>query len=78
MRGLVPALLILPVLALAVPAGPAEPVEAADSYLALGIDALLSILQLPRGVPVATMGIGKQGVLNAVLLAERMLKLPRA
>ena len=38
-----------------------------------GIDALLSILQLPRGVPVATMGIGKQGVLNAVLLAERIL-----
>ena len=42
-----------------------------------GIDALLSILQLPRGVPVATMGIGSQGVLNAVLLAERILKLPR-
>lgn len=42
-----------------------------------GIDALLSIIQLPRGVPVATMGIGKQGVLNAVLLAERMLKMPR-
>jgi phosphoribosylaminoimidazole carboxylase PurE protein len=41
-----------------------------------GIDALLSILQLPRGVPVATMGIGKQGVLNAVLLAERILKVP--
>jgi phosphoribosylaminoimidazole carboxylase PurE protein len=43
-----------------------------------GMDALLSILQLPRGVPVATMGIGTQGVLNAVLLAERMLKMPRA
>ena len=43
-----------------------------------GIDALLSILQLPRGVPVATMGIGKQGVLNAVLLAERILKVPPA
>ena len=43
-----------------------------------GMDALMSILQLPRGVPVATMGIGKQGVLNAVLLAERMLKMPRA
>lgn len=42
-----------------------------------GIDALLSILQLPRGVPVATMGVGKQGVLNAVLLAERILKMPR-
>jgi 5-(carboxyamino)imidazole ribonucleotide mutase len=42
-----------------------------------GIDALLSILQLPKGVPVATMGIGKQGVLNAVLLAERILAVPR-
>ena len=39
-----------------------------------GIDALLSILQLPKGVPVATMGIGKQGVINAVLLAERIVK----
>lgn len=43
-----------------------------------GMDALLSILQLPRGAPVATMGIGKQGVLNAVLLAERILKVPKA
>jgi 5-(carboxyamino)imidazole ribonucleotide mutase len=42
-----------------------------------GADALLSILQLPRGVPVATMGVGKQGVLNAVLLAERILRMPR-
>jgi 5-(carboxyamino)imidazole ribonucleotide mutase len=42
-----------------------------------GIDALLSILQLPKGVPVATMGIGKQGVLNAVHLAERIIRLPR-
>jgi 5-(carboxyamino)imidazole ribonucleotide mutase len=39
-----------------------------------GMDALLSILQMPKGVPVATMGIGKQGVLNAVLLAERILR----
>ena len=39
-----------------------------------GMDALLSILQLPKGIPVATMGIGKQGVLNAVHLAERILQ----
>lgn len=38
-----------------------------------GIDALLAIAQLPRGVPVATMGIGKQGIMNAVLLAERII-----
>lgn len=41
-----------------------------------GVDALLSILQMPKGVPVATMGIGKQGVINAVLLAERILATP--
>lgn len=40
-----------------------------------GMDALLSILQLPKGIPCATMGIGKQGVLNAVHLAERMIKM---
>ncbi len=39
-----------------------------------GIDALYSILQLPKGVPVATMGIGKQGVLNAAHLAERIIR----
>ncbi|MCK4540671.1 MAG: AIR carboxylase family protein [Spirochaetales bacterium] len=39
-----------------------------------GIDALLSILQLPKGIPVATMGIGKQGVLNAVHLAKRIIE----
>ena len=39
-----------------------------------GIDALLSILQLPKGIPCATMGIGKQGVLNSVHLAERIIR----
>jgi len=38
-----------------------------------GIDALMSILQLPKGIPCATMGIGKQGVLNSVHLAERII-----
>ena len=42
-----------------------------------GIDALLSILQLPKGTPCATMGIGKHGVLNAVHLAERIVNLTR-
>lgn len=41
-----------------------------------GVDALLAILQLPNGVPVATMGIGKQGVQNAVHLAERIVRAP--
>ncbi len=39
-----------------------------------GVDALLSILQLPKDIPVATMGIGKQGVLNAVYLAEWIIR----
>jgi len=38
-----------------------------------GIDALLSMLQLPKGVPMATMGIGVQGLLNAVYFAERII-----
>jgi 5-(carboxyamino)imidazole ribonucleotide mutase len=38
-----------------------------------GIDALLSILQMPKGVPLATMGIGKQGLINAALFAGRIL-----
>ncbi|HUZ18037.1 MAG TPA: AIR carboxylase family protein [Spirochaetia bacterium] len=43
-----------------------------------GVDALLSILQLPKGVPVATMGVGKQGVLNAVYLAQRIIESAKA
>ncbi|MCG8570497.1 MAG: AIR carboxylase family protein, partial [Spirochaetes bacterium] len=39
-----------------------------------GIDALLSILQMPKGVPIATMGIGKQGLINAALMADRILQ----
>lgn len=38
-----------------------------------GLDALMAILQMPKGVPIATMGIGKQGLINAALLAARIL-----
>ncbi len=38
-----------------------------------GIDALLAIAQMPAGVPVATMGIGKAGAKNAAILAARIL-----
>lgn len=38
-----------------------------------GIDALLSIVQMPKGVPVATMAVGKPGMLNAVHFAARIL-----
>ena len=38
-----------------------------------GLDSLLSIVQMPGGVPVATVAIGKAGATNAGLLAARML-----
>lgn len=38
-----------------------------------GIDSLLSINQMPGGVPVATMAIGKAGAINAALFAARIL-----
>ncbi|MGB9834817.1 MAG: AIR carboxylase family protein [bacterium] len=40
-----------------------------------GIDALISMVQMPKGVPVATMGIGEAGMINAAELALRILKL---
>ncbi|WP_379971093.1 5-(carboxyamino)imidazole ribonucleotide mutase [Ectobacillus sp. sgz5001026] len=38
-----------------------------------GLDSLLSIVQMPGGVPVATVAIGKAGAVNAGLLAAEML-----
>ena len=38
-----------------------------------GIDSLLSIVQMPGGVPVATFAIGKPGAINAALFAAAML-----
>lgn len=40
-----------------------------------GLDALLSIVQMPGGVPVATMAIGEAGAKNAAILAARILAL---
>ena len=40
-----------------------------------GIDALYSIVQMPRGVPVATMAIGKSGAINAAIFAAQILAL---
>jgi len=42
-----------------------------------GLDSLLSIVQMPAGVPVATMAIGKAGATNAALLAVAMLGITR-
>lgn len=60
--GMVAAHSVLPVLGV--------PVESAALK---GMDSLLSIVQMPRGVPVATLAIGRAGAVNAGLLAVAIL-----
>lgn len=38
-----------------------------------GLDSLLSIVQMPRGIPVATVAIGKAGAVNAGILAAQII-----
>ena len=40
-----------------------------------GLDSLLSTLQMPKGVPVATMTVGKSGAINAAILCAEILAL---
>ncbi len=40
-----------------------------------GLDALLATVQMPKGIPVACMAIGKHGAINAALLAVQILSL---
>ena len=40
-----------------------------------GMDALLSTVQMPKGVPVATMAVGKAGAINAAILSAEILSL---
>jgi 5-(carboxyamino)imidazole ribonucleotide mutase len=65
--GMVAALTSLPVLGV--------PVE---SHALKGMDSLLSIVQMPGGIPVGTMAIGKAGATNAALLAAAILSLSDA
>jgi 5-(carboxyamino)imidazole ribonucleotide mutase len=60
--GMVAAKTVLPVLGVPIPATQLN-----------GVDALLSIVQMPKGVPVGTLAIGKPGAANAALLAIRIL-----
>ena len=60
--GMLASLTILPVLGV--------PVE---SKMLRGVDSLLSIVQMPRGVPVGTLAIGSSGAANAGLLAAAIL-----
>jgi 5-(carboxyamino)imidazole ribonucleotide mutase len=62
--GMIAAHTVLPVLGV--------PVESA---MLRGVDSLLSIVQMPAGVPVGTLAIGKAGAKNAALLAVSILAL---
>jgi len=64
--GMVAAHSILPVLGVPV-----------QSHALQGLDSLLSIVQMPGGVPVATLAIGKAGAVNAALLAVSILAASR-
>lgn len=47
----------------------------APNAIAGGLDALLSTVQMPRGVPVATVAVGEAGAANAAILAAEILAL---
>jgi 5-(carboxyamino)imidazole ribonucleotide mutase len=46
-----------------------------ESKALSGVDSLYSIVQMPAGVPVGTLAIGKPGAINAALLAASVLAL---
>jgi 5-(carboxyamino)imidazole ribonucleotide mutase len=62
--GMLAAKTLIPVLGVPVPA-----------TMLNGIDSLLSIVQMPKGVPVGTLAIGQPGAANAALLAAEILAL---
>ncbi|HEX6901950.1 MAG TPA: 5-(carboxyamino)imidazole ribonucleotide mutase [Thermoanaerobaculia bacterium] len=64
--GMVASMTLLPVLGVPV-----------QSQALNGLDSLLSIVQMPSGVPVGTLAIGKAGAANAALLAARFLATSR-
>jgi 5-(carboxyamino)imidazole ribonucleotide mutase len=48
-----------------------------ESQMLRGMDSLLSTVQMPAGIPVGTLAIGKAGAINAALLAVAILALQR-
>jgi 5-(carboxyamino)imidazole ribonucleotide mutase len=62
LAGVVAAKTMLPVLGVPIP-----------STALNGLDALLAIVQMPRGIPVGTLAIGESGAANAALLAVAMV-----
>jgi 5-(carboxyamino)imidazole ribonucleotide mutase len=65
--GMVAAKTVVPVLGVPVPATSLN-----------GLDSLLSIVQMPKGVPVGTLAIGESGAVNAALLATSIVSINRA
>lgn len=61
--GVVASKTLLPVLGVPIP----------SSTFVNGIDALLSIVQMPAGIPVGTLAVGKAGAINAAILAASIL-----
>jgi 5-(carboxyamino)imidazole ribonucleotide mutase len=64
LAGVMAAKTLLPVLAVPIAATPLN-----------GLDALLAMVQMPKGIPVATLAIGKPGAANAALFAAQILAL---
>ena len=64
LAGVVAAETVLPVIGVPLPSSPLS-----------GLDSLLSTVQMPGGVPVATMAVGKAGAQNAAFLAAQILAL---
>ena len=64
LAGVMAAKTLLPVLAVPIAATPLN-----------GLDSLLSMVQMPKGIPVATLAIGKPGAANAALFAAAILAL---
>jgi len=48
-----------------------------ESHALKGLDSLMSIVQMPAGIPVGTLAIGKAGAVNAALLAAAVIALSR-
>lgn len=63
LAGMIAAHTILPVIGVPIDSSPLK-----------GIDALFSTVQMPSGIPVATMAIGKAGAKNAAILAAQILR----
>ena len=64
LAGVIAAKTLVPVLAVPIAATPLN-----------GLDSLLSMVQMPKGIPVGTLAIGKAGAANAALLAAEILAL---